>query len=187
MKKVHPPLDSAAIGKDFNALCKKHNLPTALLVVERETEQSDKHNKVVDLMYSTKASTKKKEHALMQSARALFDVTGLDNIALEIASELMLSESKKRALFLKEQNLSKKDKARLKKIREEKHKCVEEKNYEKASNLRTEERLILGIEADKIVTPLGLDGVLNYHPSNKELEKITKMLTDSFPGWKLNK
>jgi hypothetical protein len=166
-------IDSEALRQGFDDLCKKHNLPAAVLVIETAKEKLDKNYTNVELFIGIHSKNKKAEAALATPVKDLFRLTGLNKNALATAAVFMKQESQRQDLYLREKNLSKEDKKRLKQIRAQKNELVKSKKYEEASKLRTEEKKLLGLEEE---APATLDELLNFQPSKEDIENLTTQL-----------
>lgn len=185
MKKNTKKIDFSLIGKEFESLCKKHKLDSAIMVVEHGKEKIDNTANKTDLLISTHSKSKVKEKALHDATMKLFSVIGLNVNALSIAHSFMKEEEKRQDLTIRISKLSKKDKKRLAEIQVEKHALVEKKEYEKAAHLRQEELDLLGYKPEPISSVD--ECVLTHQLLPEDINIITQKLIDSMKGWKLSK
>lgn len=186
MKKAKVAIDQDGICKEFDSLCKKYKIQSAVLICENNLVKIDKQTSSATVMMAAHSINKKKEKELFSAIRQLFRVTHLNTKTLKVVADMVEEEAKRQEAIYKEKSLSKKDQAKLNKIRMQKNQCIQEKKYEEAANFRTEERKLLGIESSCIPLKIEVE-TLDSKPEIKELEDLTNTLLKNIEGWKKNK
>lgn len=179
-------IDTLEFTKDLNLLIKKHKINNMVIALETRREKVDNDFENIGLFVLANAKNKKQEKNLAQSFISFMSETGFNDKAIDFATEALSVENKRIALKLKEKNLSKEDKARLRKLRKDKINCMNKLDFEGASKARHEEKTLLGIETHPVLK-LDIDDVLNYQLNAGDIEQINNQIMSGLKGWQVNK